>query len=183
MVTIGVIADTHIPDRTRALDPRIIPFFRQKKVDVILHAGDVCTLAVLDELRRVAPVNAVRGNRDWLALRQLPLTISLNIEGVSIMMTHGHGRWWDYLLERTHHILFGFNQRRYLLRLLADFPNAKVIVFGHTHRPFNAWLQDKLLFNPGSPHHPGDKNAPHSVGLIHILPGQTIQGEIIHLEE
>ena len=64
MIRLGVISDTHIPDRARRLNERVIPVFREAGVSAILHAGDVSTPRVLKQLEEVAPVYATRGNRD-----------------------------------------------------------------------------------------------------------------------
>ena len=58
MTTLGVIADTHVPDRRPDLDPQILPIFLQAKVQTILHAGDVSSQKVLDQLSQIAPVLA-----------------------------------------------------------------------------------------------------------------------------
>jgi putative phosphoesterase len=77
LITLGVIADTHIPDRARSLDPQLLSIFDAAQVKAILHAGDVCVPRILDELGEIAPVHAVRGNRDLWALRQLPLSLEI----------------------------------------------------------------------------------------------------------
>lgn len=178
---IGVISDTHIPDRARGLDPRIIPLFQQAGVSAILHAGDVSVPAVLGELGQVAPVYAVRGNRDWIALGRLPKSLRINFEGVVIGLAHGHGRWWNYLVNRLEYILHGYRLEMFQPRLLEAFPDSQVIVFGHTHHPVNHWVEGKLVFNPGSAHFPDMESLTPSVGLLHIQPDGQVKGEIIHL--
>jgi hypothetical protein len=180
MVTIGVISDTHIPDRARGLNPRVIPIFQQARVDAILHAGDVSTSRVLKELGRVAPVHAVRGNRDWVALRRLPSSLRLTFDGVEIGLAHGHGRWWNYLIDRVDYDLRGYRLELFQPRLLETFPDVQAIVFGHIHRPINHRVDGVLLFNPGSPHFPDEENIPPSIGLLHIQAG-AVEGEIINL--
>ena len=59
---IGVISDTHIPYRSRNIPSKVFEEF--KNVDLILHAGDIEDLSVLDELEKIAPVKAVNGNCD-----------------------------------------------------------------------------------------------------------------------
>ena len=66
MITLGVVADTHVPDRARQINPDLLRVLRQAQVQAILHAGDVCSQVVLDQLGQIAPVYAVRGNRDWI---------------------------------------------------------------------------------------------------------------------
>lgn len=182
MLTLGVIADTHVPDRRRSLDRRALQVFAAAGVSEILHAGDVSTPRVLSELEQLAPVHAVRGNRDWLALPQLPFQRSLVYRGIEIGLTHGHGRWWDYFRDRVEYITRGYRLEMFQPRLLAAFPDSRVIVFGHTHRPLNHWVQGVLLFNPGSPHFPDIKSITPTVGLLRIQDGGEVAGEIIELD-
>jgi len=182
VVTLGIISDTHIPDRARHLHPQVIPRFRAAGVEAILHAGDISSPDVLRQLNQVAPVFAVRGNRDWLLLSSLPLSSVLNFGGVSIALTHGHGRWWNYFIDRIYFIFQGYRLERFLPRLQESFPEARVIVFGHTHHTVNRWLNGQLLFNPGSPHCPDDKEDAPSIGILSIQEGGKIQGEIIELD-
>ena len=182
MTVLGVIADTHIPDRARRLDPRVGEIFRQAGVEAILHAGDVSTAVVLQEISQIAPVHAVRGNRDWVALRHLPFAMRLSFGEIKVALSHGHGPWWKYLLNRMDYILRGYRLELFEPHLLAEFFDVDVIVFGHTHRPYNRWVDGRLLFNPGSPHCPeGEKNTP-SVGLLRITAGGGVSGEILSLE-
>jgi putative phosphoesterase len=182
MLTLGVIADTHIPDRAPRLQPQIIPIFKQARVKAILHAGDISTPTVLEELRQVAPVYAVRGNRDWFMLRKLPDTLFLEFGSVPIVLTHGHGSLREYLVDKIQFINDGYLLERYQSRLQAAFPKARVIVFGHTHFAVNLWAEGQLLFNPGSAHFPGnDKKAP-SLGLLHIEAGGKVSGELVPIE-
>jgi putative phosphoesterase len=181
-ITLGVIADTHIPDRAKHLHPQIQSVFQQAGVSAILHAGDISIPNVLKQLSRIAPVYAIRGNRDWLFIRSLPLTRCLSFNGATIILTHGHGRWNDYILDRIYYMLHGYHLERFSQRLLNAFPQAQAIVFGHTHRPLNLRLNGLLLFNPGSPHFPEQEDQAPSVGLLHIpAGGHEVQGEIIEL--
>jgi len=181
MTSLGVLADTHIPDRVPQLDPRVIEIFRQAKVQAILHAGDVSVEQVLEELRQVAPVYAVQGNRDIFYLRQLPMQIELNIDGVSIGMAHGHGSFSRYMVDKIHRAIRGRLVESYLKRMLQAFPDADVIVFGHLHVPCNFLLEGKLLFNPGSTSYPWPRGDPATVGLLHLGKADGPQGEIITL--
>ena len=178
--TIGVLSDTHIPDRIRELDPRIVTAFRQAEVGLILHAGDISTQVVLDQLGEIAPVQAVRGNRDWMMLRHLPQDAQMEIHGVSLALTHGHGSLTDYLQDRLNYYLHGFRMERYLPRLLSNFPTSRVIVFGHIHRPYNRLIHGQLVFNPGSAQVPDPPHQP-SIGIIQITPQSEVQAQIIQL--
>jgi putative phosphoesterase len=179
LTTLGVLADTHIPDRARRLDPRVISIFSAANVDAILHAGDVSAPWVLKTLGQVAPVHAVRGNRDWWLLRELPTTLELEFSGVSIGMAHGHGSWLNYFSDRFYLLFHTYRHELLLPRLKAAFPHTRVIVFGHGHLPLNCWSEGRLLFNPGSPHFPQAKNITPSVGLLHITAGGDARGEIV----
>jgi hypothetical protein len=182
MVVLGVIADTHVPDRRADLHPGALAVFRQAGVAAILHAGDISTPAVLQTLATLAPVHAVRGNRDWVALKDLPASLELEFAGVKLGLAHGHGRWWNYILDRTRYILFeGYRPERFQRRMLVAFPQAQVIVYGHTHRAYNQVVAGKLLFNPGVACCREIWDLPPSVGLLRLEAGQA-KGEIIALE-
>jgi uncharacterized protein len=181
MTTLGVLGDTHIPDRVPHLNPRVIEIFRQANVQAILHAGDVSISQVLEELQQVAPVYAVQGNRDIFSLRQLPLQIKLNFDGVSIGMAHGHGSFSRYMVDKIHRAIRGRLVEIYLQRMLQAFPDVDVIVFGHLHVPCNFLLDGKLLFNPGSTSYPWPRGDPATVGLLHLGKADGLQGEIITL--
>ena len=71
--TIGVISDTHVPDRSQRLSPAIGRIFREEGVSAVLHAGDVAVPSVLEALGEYGPVIGVRGNRDWLLASRLPM--------------------------------------------------------------------------------------------------------------
>ncbi len=66
VIRVGVVADTHVPDRAIDIHPALIPQLKAAGVQRILHAGDVCAPSVLEQLGEIGPVTAVRGNRDWL---------------------------------------------------------------------------------------------------------------------
>jgi putative phosphoesterase len=178
--TIGVLSDTHVPDRRRQLDPRIIKCFQIASVDLIFHAGDISTQAVLDQLNEIAPVRAVRGNRDWMMLGHLPNALTMEINGARLALVHGHGSLVDYVRDRLQYYLHGFQIERYLPRLLASFPASQAIIFGHIHRPLNRTINAQLIFNPGSAHVPDPPYRP-SVGIIQISPGGEIQARIVQL--
>jgi len=180
MTVLGIIADTHIPERVRQLNPRILPIFKEAQVDVILHAGDICVSTVLQRLEQVAPVQAVRGNRDWVRLGQLPFSRILSFNGVTIALVHGHGRLREYLVDKVHYAFYGMQVERYQKRLLQEFTQVNVIVYGHLHAPCNQWVGEQLLFNPGSACCPA-KDYTSSVGLLRIQAGGEVEGEILEL--
>lgn len=157
---IGVLSDTHVPGRARALPPVLFEAF--DGVDMILHAGDLVSTRVLVELEAIAPVVAVRGNMDPPELaRQLPKQRELLLEGVKIGLIHGDGP----------------GARRPAERALAAFPDADCIVFGHSHVPMCERRGRTLLFNPGSPTD-RRRQPQHSYGFLTLVDGE-VQGEIV----
>jgi len=151
-VRVGVIADTHCPEFLDALPEWIFKALRG--VDVILHAGDINGDATLRALAGIAPVEAVRGDHDR-ALESLPTTRELTIAGKKFALVHGNRSRW---LEEPQTLLWTltlgyFRPHKDLPRSLRKrFPDADVIVFGHTHRVHTHMVGDALLFNPGGVH-------------------------------
>ena len=134
MFVVGVVSDTHIPDRTRNLHPQLMQALEEYKVNLILHAGDICVPRVLDELREVAPVLAVKGNRDIVFGNDLPISRSLEVGGTKILLTHGHIGMTSYWLDKLQHMTMGYRLERYLKRVHKEMPGAGVYIFGHSHR-------------------------------------------------
>lgn len=181
MTTLGVLADTHVPDRVSALKPEVLQVFREAQVSAILHAGDVIIPQVLEELEMIAPVYAVRGNRDIFYLRKLPTSLTLNIEGFEVCITHGHSSFRRYMVDKIHRAMYGWSAERYVRRVLQAFPEADVVVFGHLHLPYNVSLEEKLLFNPGSTSLPWPRGSTPTCGLLYLEGGQKPKGKIVEL--
>ena len=149
---IGVVADTHCPEFIDRLPDRIFKVL--KGVDLILHAGDVNGQSTLDELARIAPVEAVRGDHDR-TLSLLPATRELTVEGKRIVIVHGQrSRWVEEPQTLLWTLTLGyFRPHSGLPRSLRRrFPTADVIVYGHTHRAHWWKVNGALLFNPGAVH-------------------------------
>jgi putative phosphoesterase len=182
MLTLGVLADTHVPDRARHINPGVIPVLREAGAAAILHAGDICTPEVLEQLEEIAPVYAVQGNRDIWRLSHLPMRLSLEFEGVSIGLTHGHGGFLSYFSQKLSYLIDGYQLIHYQNPLREAFPTAQVIIFGHTHCSENTWSEDVLIFNPGPASNIQWGKLPPSMGLLHILDGGDIRGEVITLD-
>jgi len=178
MLTLGVIADTHIPDRMRALPAELLE--KLAGVNAILHAGDVSIPSVLKTLEQIAPVYAVAGNRDLL-MRHLPKDLVLTFENVRLGLTHGHGGWRGYLSEKVLAYRDGYQLARYQQRVRTRFGAVQVIVFGHSHRAVNERREGVLFFNPGSVgpnYEPPNRCA--TFGLLRIDQNQ-VMGEIVKL--
>jgi putative phosphoesterase len=147
-----VLADTHIPRRAKALPEALVA--RLATADLILHAGDLMDPALLDELGVHAPVRAVRGNMD-LPGTSLPETQEWDFGGVRIAMVHDSGPR---------------NGRR--TRLRRWFPEARVVIFGHSHIPWNEDEGGLLLLNPGSPTD-RRRQPQHTFALLHADGGKV----------
>lgn len=149
---VGVVADTHCPEFLDRLPERL--FESLEGVHVILHAGDVNAASTLDELARIAPVEAVRGDHDR-ELTSLPAVREITVEGRRIVVVHGYrSRWIEEPQTLLWTLSLGFYRpHRDLPRSLRRrFPAADVIVFGHTHAAYIRNFDGALLFNPGAVH-------------------------------
>lgn len=151
MPLLGVISDTHGLLRSEAVAALA-------RVDLILHAGDVGDPTVLDGLRAVAPVTAVRGNVDrgaWAT--DLPETQVVTVEGVTI-----------YMLHDLHQ-----------LDLNPAEAGFQVVISGHSHRPLVEERQGVLYLNPGSA---GPRRFTLPICLAHLnIEGGQVWAELIEL--
>ena len=156
---IAVISDTH----SLPLPKKLLDFL--PKVDLIIHAGDICDLDTLKTLQKIKKVVAVQGNMCDAELKQkLPLKEYVEHEEVKIGICHGHGRTLD-----------AFENAK------ASFMNEEVdiIIFGHSHHALSKAVDGIHFFNPGSPNDVV-KARFFSYGFIEIHNGQ-FQAEIIKL--
>ena len=158
-----VLSDTHGPRRWKSCPPRVAGYLRT--ADLILHAGDVCTAKVLDELAQFAPVTVVAGNNDGpdvIAWGATP-TAALEVDGFPIAMIHDSGA-----------------SAGRLARLRRTFPGARLVVFGHSHIPLDESADDGFrIFNPGSPTERRRQPRP-SYGVFTIENG-FMRGQIVYL--
>lgn len=180
MKLIGVLSDTHI----RAGDTRAIParvFDELQNADLILHGGDVTDQSVLDLLGTLAPVVAVRGNNDFGALSELPVSLRVEVEECVIGLVHGDRPAFE---RRVRPLENAPGNRQTAANAVSHFEfdgDIDCIVFGHSHRPL---LQEHeiegrkvLLLNPGSP---TDKRyAPYYSCALLKVDGDTIEPKLI----
>lgn len=156
MLHVLVLADTHLrrdwpnrvlPDRVRAM---------LEEADVVLHAGDVLQPEHVDDLARYAPLHVVRGNNDR-ELHDVPERLEVELEGVRVGMVHDSGP-----------------TRGRAARLHAMFPDADVVVFGHSHVPWDEeGVDGQRLFNPGSPTE--RRQQPHrTAGWLDVEDGRVV---------
>ena len=153
---LGVISDTH-----GKFDEAIVPIFRG--VDCIIHGGDVGKVEVVERLERIAPVLAVEGNNDSPGL--FPSERIERLAGRTILVRHIFGE--------LHQI--GKKERAIIQRIAPD-----IVIFGHSHRPYEARLGNTVLFNPGSAG-PRRFSLPRTVGLL-LIGDSSIETQIKHLE-
>lgn len=116
---LGIISDTH-----GLLRPEVMDVLRT--CDCILHGGDINKPEILDELRPLSSIYAVRGNNDREWAEGLAKTLRFTIEGVEFFMTHNK-KDVDWNLG-----------------------SAQVVIFGHTHKYFEKIIDGRLWLNPGS---------------------------------
>jgi uncharacterized protein len=159
---IGIISDTHIP-HFKKLPAAIWEHFAN--VELVIHAGDLSILSVIRELETIAPVVAVQGNvEDDEVIRSLPIKREIVVGNCRISIVH---------------ILGDSSTREKTAR--QDFPNARVVIYGHSHIPWNEDRNGLLLFNPGSA---ADRRRQErcSIGLLHVDDETgSVQGEIMWL--
>jgi uncharacterized protein len=128
---LGIISDTHIPHFKR-IPEAVWKHFAN--VELIIHAGDLSTLAVIEQLATIAPVEAVQGNIEQDdVIQKLPIKREILVGNCRIGIVHILG-----------------NAQYYARTARQEFPNARVVIFGHSHNPYNQEHEGQLLFNPGS---------------------------------
>ena len=159
---VAVLADTHAPRYWKSCPPEVAR--RLDGVDLILHAGDVCRATVLEELAGFAPVRAVLGNNDTpdVATWGAPEALRLDLDGLAVAMVHDAGP-----------------AKGRPRRMLRRFPEAALVVFGHSHIPLDLATEDgPRLFNPGSP--TDRRRQPRgTVGLLRVEDGRLLEAGIV----
>ena len=178
---IGLISDTHIPEAMPEIPKEVLDVF--KGVDMILHAGDMHAIRVLDWLERIAPVLAARGNGDGPGL-QSPGKGNANQDprikhaqvvesgGLKIGVVHD----FPFPEEAEYLSIDAFLER--------DFGgHVDVVVCGHTHLAKISEYQGILIINPGSPTLPNNYSSRlGNVGILEIEDGKA-RAEILQLGE
>src|SRR3954463_10209546 len=156
-----VLADTHIRRGAKRRLPDAA-YDALDTADVILHAGDVVTEDLLNELSGFAPTYAVLGNNDHELGGILPETRLLDLCGVRVAMIHDSGP-----------------TKGREGRMRRRFPDADVVVFGHSHAPVDALgVEGQRLLNPGSPTE--RRGQPHhTIGLLELDAGVIVDHRIV----
>lgn len=160
---VAVIADTHLPRGLRRLPESCVA--RLRRADLILHAGDLVELSVLEELRALGPpVHAVHGNVDEPAVRAaLPAELVVEAGEARIGVTHVPGP----AAGRE-------------ARLAARFTGCDAVVYGHTHRPQVERVGGVWILNPGSPTE--RRRAPAHTMIELRVDGRELSPELVRLD-
>lgn len=159
---IGVISDTHVP-HFKGIPEAVWQHFAD--VEHIIHAGDISVLSVINELETIAPVTAVQGNVETEeVMLSLPIKREIMVGQCKIGVVHILGE------TKTHAKV-----------ARQEFSDARVVVFGHSHIPYNQEHDNQLLFNPGSAN--DRRRQPKcSIGMLTIDDEtNSVHGEIILL--
>jgi putative phosphoesterase len=161
---IVILSDTHVPQRARALPPAV--WEAVEAADLVIHAGDWNGIALLDEMQqRAARLLAVRGNNDppEFAAR-LPEIARETVDGIRFAVVHETG---------------GKEGRE--PRMAAAFPDTDVLVFGHSHIPWDTVASTGLrLLNPGSP--TDRRRQPHGTFVSAVAHDGRLDAEWIVVE-
>lgn len=158
-----MLSDTHSPRRWKGCPPAVAEHL--ERADLILHGGDVCTVDVLQFLSGCAPVHAVMGNNDLPEIAEwgAPETLELDLDGLRVGMIHDSG-------PATGRVR----------RMRRRFPDADLVVYGHSHIPMDLTEDGLRVFNPGSP--TDRRRQPHgTLGVLDITDGRLIDAKIIEL--
>jgi putative phosphoesterase len=161
MTEVVVLADTHIRRHSTRRLPAAV-YAALESADLVLHAGDVVTGELLDELAGFAPTQAVLGNNDAELVGRLPEQRCFTVDGLRIAMVHDSGA-----------------RKGREARLRRRFPTSDLVVFGHSHIPLDGeGLDGQRLFNPGSPTE-RRRQPEHTYGRLRIDGGALVEHRIV----
>lgn len=160
---IGLLSDTHIPSDARELPPQVKEVFRG--VDLILHAGDIYLVSVLDELECIAPTLAAMGDDDPMAT----IGADHRTKGKHVLKLGNQTLWLTH--ERPYIDMISLQQREH---------NPDIVVFGHTHHTLVQRYGGVLYVNPGSPTFLNYRVGLGTVGILDIESGKA-EADIIQL--
>jgi len=158
-----VLADTHLRTGLEALDRRVVDAMGRS--DLVVHAGDIVSARVLDDLRAICDVHAVLGNNDHELVGALPDELRLGLAGVNVAVVHDSGP-----------------ARGRAVRMALRFPGADLVVFGHSHVPVDErGVGRQLLFNPGSPTQRRSQSH-RTFGSLQLEKGRVTSHRIVTLD-
>ena len=155
-----VLSDSHLTKGIDAIGDQVLDAVTN--ADVVLHAGDITSRQAFEELEVLAETYAVLGNNDHDLVGVVPKTRLLTLDGVRIGLIHDSGP-----------------TKGRAVRLHRHFPDAHLVVFGHSHIPVDALgEQDQVLFNPGSPTQRRAQPR-RTFGRLHLFEGQILHREVV----
>jgi uncharacterized protein len=156
-----LLADTHLPRRARDLPDAV--WAEVDRADVVVHAGDWVEVGLLDRLEeRARAVLGCWGNNDGPELRaRLPEVARATLGGVRVAVVHETGA-----------------KERRGARMRADYPDIDLLVFGHSHIPWDTTYSGLRLLNPGSP--TDRRRQPHCTYLTARLGGGVVEDVVLH---
>ena len=175
---VGLLSDTHIPDVAKGLPVEIIKAFQG--VDLILHAGDIYIPSVLDELERIAPVLAARGDDDYgdtLTDRRVKSKHVLKLEGQTLWLVHERPLPYKFTPPRAY-MYASFEEYLFPASQGVNSPwqhepePPDIVVFGHEHRTVVQDHNGVLFVNPGSPTFLNYRRGLGTVGILSMDSGQ-----------
>lgn len=183
---IGLVSDTHIPDSLEGMPAELCDVFRERRVDLILHAGDIDSPRVLDVLGEVAPVLAVRDYTDDdqgdIRLRETRRVIEVEDRKIGLL----HDISWPGAHVNAEDGLH-FPDLPISDVLISKFGQVvDIVVFGHTHEELVLVHEGVWFVNPGSVAAPGHRHQLGdlgTIGIMEITTGENISVEILKLQE
>ncbi|MEA4812192.1 MAG: metallophosphoesterase family protein [Anaerolineaceae bacterium] len=147
-----ILSDTHVGDRARRLDPALLKAITGLQPQFILHSGDACRKSTIAELEKIAPVRNVQGNRDWFQGYHPPMELQFEVNDVKIAIAHGHISMRQYLLDKARLFLTlripGYQFFRD--RIARLYPQADIIIYGHTHVAADEVVGGQRLISVGA---------------------------------
>jgi len=155
-----VLSDTHLHE----LSPHLEELYERylKDADLIVHAGDVVSQVVLDYLSQ-KPLKVVAGNMDPFEIKEAyPSKLTFQVGSFRFGLIHGWGAAWD--LPN---------------RVLREFTDVQVLIFGHSHEPYCEYKGEVLLFNPGAANLRKKGSLAGSIGVIEV--SSKIEARIIKI--
>ena len=163
-IQIGVVADTHVGETLPELPTTVLDALAGS--DLILHAGDITCLSVLEQLGDIAPVIAVQGDHDREAGIDLPASRIINVRGRRIGLAHGRRTRAIEMpaagmsLARGQAVLLGMHRS-----LRRHFGPVDLIVHGHLHIPVDTEVRGTRVFSPGAVYIPEERPISEKSGI------------------
>jgi putative phosphoesterase len=164
----AIVGDTHIAGQSEQLNTELMSGLAEQKPDLILHTGDLMVSRVLSDLSALAPVFAVRGNRDLRLWRELPAAISFQFHHFRMILFHGYGNLPQYLWLKTLSTVSHDRIRNADFTFPTDAYDHDLVFYGHTHAVRLERKKKSVILNPGPFElQPDDKKrVPPSFGMV-----------------